>query len=300
MIALCWVSAASAQSVSHVYRYATGQATVSPRSQVFSELGPHLVGRDPFRPLRVFIVDGAAIRSRIYPEFVYGGNNQRYPWNPKGEIWIDNAISAEEYPYTLAHELYEDELMRTEGLTYAVAHDSALMLEHRMRTVDSALCKQHEASLPKVRTIDSDSIQELPIADSIQLHNIYRVPLDKFEGLDVWVVDGPLIRRTIYPDFGFSGNDQVYYFIPAGEIWIDNSITCEETMFSIAAEATERRLMHEGQSYDDAYPAALARSEALRKRLGKEAARKKNIAIPKIADRDSVPASRGTQIVIPY
>jgi hypothetical protein len=283
-----------------VYRYAVGRGAENARNQIFSFLEQKKRGADAFNDLKVFIVDGAAIRASVYPEFVYGGNFQRYPWVPKGEIWIDNAISVEEYPYTLAHEIYEDELMRVRGLTYAVAHDSALKLEHRMRTIDSAMCSRHESLLPKVRTIDSDSIQELPLPDSIQLHGIYRLPLGNFEGADIWIVDGPTVRRTIYPDFGFSGNDKVYFFIPEGEIWIDNSISCEETMFSIAAESTERRRMNEGLSYDDAYAEALARSKSLRKKLGSESAKRPPIAIPKEGDRDSVKASNEATITVPF
>ena len=49
----------------------------------------------------IWIVDGYKIRHKIYQEFLYGGNEQRYPFNPKGEIWIDHAVSCEEYELTL-------------------------------------------------------------------------------------------------------------------------------------------------------------------------------------------------------
>ena len=59
----------------------------------------------------IWIVDGNKVRLKIFSSFLYGGNEQRYPFNPKGEIWIDNAISCEEYFLTLAHELNERHLM---------------------------------------------------------------------------------------------------------------------------------------------------------------------------------------------
>jgi hypothetical protein len=55
----------------------------------------------------IWIVDGAAVRKSLYPEFLYGGNSERYLFIPRGEIWIDNAIAAEEFAYTVAHELHE-------------------------------------------------------------------------------------------------------------------------------------------------------------------------------------------------
>ena len=62
------------------------------------------------------------------------------------------------------------------------------------------------------------------------------------EGISIWIVDGYLVRKNIYPDFGFSGNDLSCHFIPQKEIWIDGQVTCEETEYSIANELMERKL----------------------------------------------------------
>src|SRR4051794_7044440 len=72
---------------------------------------------------RVWIVDGATVRRSVDPEFLYGGNGQRYRYVPPREIWIDHAIAAEEFEYTLAHELRERDAMARHGLTYTAAHD---------------------------------------------------------------------------------------------------------------------------------------------------------------------------------
>jgi hypothetical protein len=81
----------------------------------------------------IWIVDGNQVRLKIFSSFLYGGNEQRYPFNPKGEIWIDNAISCEEYYLTLAHELNERHLMAKFGWKYITAHDSSLYLEQTIR-----------------------------------------------------------------------------------------------------------------------------------------------------------------------
>src|SRR5512136_2826421 len=78
---------------------------------------------------KTWIVDGNTVRQKISKEFLYGGNEQRYIFDPKGEIWIDNAISCEEFDLTVAHELNERHLMAKFGWTYQVAHDSSLSLE---------------------------------------------------------------------------------------------------------------------------------------------------------------------------
>src|SRR5674476_693353 len=122
----------------------------------------------------ICIVDGPLVRMKIYPEFVYGGNEQRYLFNPKHEIWIDNSISVEEYRYTVAHELNERHLMASFGYTYADAHDSSLRLEREMRLTDSGEVVKHEAELPKVAPCDCDSVKEIPeLKDSIKLKGIY-------------------------------------------------------------------------------------------------------------------------------
>jgi hypothetical protein len=77
------------------------------------------------------------------------------------------------------------------------------------------------------------------------------------DGISIWVVDGYLVRKNIYPDFGFSGNDLAYHFIPSKEIWIDGQVSCEETEYSVSLEMMERKLMVEGKSYSDAYEAAV-------------------------------------------
>jgi hypothetical protein len=238
----------------------------------------------------IWIVDGNQVRLKIFSSFLYGGNEQRYPFNPKGEIWIDNAISCEEFELTLAHELNERHLMARFGWEYLTAHDSSLMLEQAIRHTNEELCRAHEASLKKVSVTDFSNIKEIKaIPDSIQLQNIYRIPLGTRDGISIWIVDGYLVRKNIFPDFGFSGNDLSCNFIPAKEIWIDGQVSCEETEYSIATELKERTLMEEGKSYDDAYSDAIAITLEHRQFMEKLAKSHFKIAIP-----DSITRYAGT------
>jgi hypothetical protein len=238
----------------------------------------------------IWIVDGNQVRLRIFSSFLYGGNEQRYPFNPKGEIWIDNAISCEEFELTLAHELNERHLMAKFGWTYLAAHDSSLSLEQTIRRRNEEVCLAHEAALKKVAVTDYENIKEIKtIPDSVQLRNIYRVPVGTREGLSIWIVDGYMVRKNIYPDFGFSGNDFSYHFIPAKEIWIDGQVSCEETEYSIANEMNERKFMLEGKSYDDAYSDAIDITLANRQKMAKMAKSHFRLAIP-----DSLTMYKGT------
>jgi len=99
------------------------------------------------------------------------------------------------------------------------------------------------------------------------LEGIYRLRIGKRKGLEVWIVDGAKVRRELYTDFLFGGNDQRYKFIPEGEIWIDNSVSVEELEFTIIHEITEREFMKQGMSYAKAHE--LATQEELRARINK-------------------------------
>jgi hypothetical protein len=236
----------------------------------------------------VWIIDGSVVRAKIYKEFLYGGNEQRYIFNPKGEIWIDNAISCEEYDLTLAHELNERHLMAKFGWTYQAAHDSSLRLEQVIRHKNLEASTAHEAELKKVSVLDSYNIKEIKsLPDSISLKDIYRIPEGIRDGISIWVVDGYMIRKNIYPDFGFSGNDLVYHFIPPKEIWIDGQISCEETEYSIALEMMERKEMTEGKSYSDAYEDAVQASRQSRLAMVEKARLHPPVALPDSLQRDA-------------
>ena len=236
---------------------------------------------------KIWIVDGYKVRHKIYDSFLYGGNDQRYLFNPKGEIWIDHAISCEEFELTLAHEMNERHLMAKFGWTYYKAHDSSLRVELKMRQQFELTCKAHEASLPRVSTRDYNGTREInTLPDSINLHNIYRIPLGERNGITIWIVDGYQVRKTIYPDFGFSGNDQSYHFIPPREIWLDGQISCEETEYCIGIEMTIRDLMSKGKSYSDAYTAAIDENDARRDRMEELIRQHPPVVIPEILARD--------------
>jgi hypothetical protein len=238
--------------------------------------------------LDIWIVDGNTVRQKIYKEFLYGGNEQRYIFNPKGEIWIDNAISCEEFDLTVAHEINERHLMAKFGWTYQSAHDSSLAVELVIRNKNSEICQAHEASLRKVGITDSYNIKEIrSLQDSIRLQNIYRMPIGERSGISVWIVDGYLVRKNIYPDFGFSGNDKAYKFIPSGEIWIDGQVSCEETEYSIALELMERKLIEDGKSYGDAYEDAVQASRKQRETINRLAKSHHKIVLPDSLERDS-------------
>jgi hypothetical protein len=173
------------------------------------------------------------------------------------------------------------------GYTYYAAHDSSLRIERKMRAADAAESALHEKKLPKVSVYDCDSLKEIPeLPDSIQLSGIYLQRLSNDGGLNVWIVNGAKVRAEIYPDFGLSGNDLAYYFIPTREIWIDAQTSCQEMKLSIIAEKAEREMLAQGKGYDAAYEAALEATARERRGQEKKIHSKKAVRILKVPDRD--------------
>ena len=145
----------------------------------------------------------------------------------------------------------------------------AIEVEMRKRFLKEA--SEHESSLKPVSPTDFDSTQEIEtLPDKIKLKNIYRQYLGRRDSIDIWIVDGVNVRRDIYPDFGFSGNDLAYHFIPEREIWLDAQVSCEEMEYSIKTELMERKNITSGQYYDDAYSAANKVVTEIRKKNYKE------------------------------
>jgi hypothetical protein len=244
----------------------------------------------------VWMVDGYKIRHCIYKEFLYGGNEQRYLFNPVGEIWIDNSVSCEEFELTLAHELNERNLMATYGWTYEKSHDSSLRIELVMRRFNDSVCRAHEAALHRVCPKDATGVKEIPaLGDSVAIIGIYRIPLGVREGISIWIVDGYRVRATLFPDFGLSGNDKAYLFIPEKEIWIDGQVSSEETEYSIKTELLERRLMSAGVSYGKAYDSSINTNVRLRNEMQAIIDAHPPLIIPPVLARDTGVVSKDAE-----
>jgi len=70
------------------------------------------------KKVKIWIVDGEAVRDLFCIDFTEGGHNFAYPFIPKNEVWIDNDVSKDEIKFILLHELHERNLME-KGWGYA-------------------------------------------------------------------------------------------------------------------------------------------------------------------------------------
>jgi hypothetical protein len=96
--------------------------------------------------IKVWIVNGEAVRGHFFLDFVEGGHGYIYPFIPKDEIWIDDDLDEKEIKFVLLHEIHERNLMK-KGWCYDVdtpaylktgvikkgAHPDSSKIEHYCR-----------------------------------------------------------------------------------------------------------------------------------------------------------------------
>lgn len=82
--------------------------------------------------LKIWFVDGKAVRDYCDVEYAEGGHDLVYSYIPKNEIWIENSLSTRETQFIVLHELHERNLM-SKGKDYHHAHLGATIVEDYYR-----------------------------------------------------------------------------------------------------------------------------------------------------------------------
>jgi hypothetical protein len=82
--------------------------------------------------LKVWLVDGGAIRDKLSVDFSLAGHDRVYKFIPHGEVWVESYLSPADKKVILIHELTERELMG-KGHSYENAHMYANDVESRFR-----------------------------------------------------------------------------------------------------------------------------------------------------------------------
>ena len=77
--------------------------------------------------------------------------------------------------------------------------------------------------------------------------------IQKVGGVQVWLVDGSMIRKHFDVDFTSGGHGYRYLYVPIGEIWIDNALNAEDIRPTVWHEFVERHLMQRGWGYNDGH-----------------------------------------------
>ncbi|MBI4896151.1 MAG: hypothetical protein HY832_01240 [Candidatus Aenigmarchaeota archaeon] len=185
----------------------------------------------------VWIVDGPFIRKHIDPEFTNFDHHLNSAFIPPQEFWIDQEHAPNEINYFVAHILAEHRYM------------AAGMSEDKARKKACALEKQQRQRSPVV--------QRLMKADKSEIvRTIHKRLLYQEKNLNVWLVNGDLVRSLFSVNFTEGGHDLVYSFVPKNEVWIDDDLSPQERPVVLIHELHERFLMAKGWCYDDAHTMA--------------------------------------------
>jgi hypothetical protein len=97
------------------------------------------------------------------------------------------------------------------------------------------------------------------LMNQIKLHK-----LGHFAGRAVWVVDGSVVRAYVDIDFALGGNPARYSYVPAGELWVEDTGDENDVRATAVHEAVETAHMLDGMSYDAAHDLASAQETRLR------------------------------------
>jgi len=200
-------------------------------------LKPPYLRKDEVRgDTQVWIVDGAYIRGHIDEEFTNFGQHHRYPYIPDKEFWIDQEAEGDERIFFIDHLLVEHQLM-AKGMPYAKAIVEADRVERseRRRAGDVRRATHGGKELPDLQAVHERLWKKLE------------------NGIEVWIVNGRLVRSVFDIDFTAGGHDHVYEFVPQGQVWIDNDIAEKERGFVLLHELHERNRMAEGLPYSKAH-----------------------------------------------
>jgi hypothetical protein len=186
--------------------------------------------------IQVWIVDGAYVRGHIDEEFTNFGQHYRYRYIPEKEFWIDQEAKPDERIFFIDHLLTEHSLM-AKGRPYkeAIVEADRVERNERRRAGDMGKVTHHGQQLPDAKAV---------------LERLWK----KLEnGVEVWIVNGRLVRSVFDIDFTAGGHDHVYEFVPQGQVWIDDDIEEKERGFVLLHELHERNLMTDGMPYSKAH-----------------------------------------------
>ena len=94
---------------------------------------PYLTLHDPEFAIHVWIIDGFLPRCYYKTDYTEGGHGYVYPWVPKNEIWIEQALDRQELAFIVTHEYLELRLMRDKGVDYDSVHAICSDVEYHLR-----------------------------------------------------------------------------------------------------------------------------------------------------------------------
>jgi len=200
---------------------------------------PYLKKYSTISNFTVWIADGKYIRENIDEEFTNCGAHYRFRFIPKDEIWVDkeHGTSSEIQFYILGL------LTMIRLLKKGKTHAQAVRISNEIEKRERKKSKFFRDTIGKTKKYPEE------------IHKIHKKLLKKYSKgkINVWIVNGILVRDLFFIDFTEGGHDKVYHFIPKNEVWIDDDISQRERKFVLLHEIHERNLMAKKWPYQKAH-----------------------------------------------
>ena len=206
---------------------------------------------------RICAVNAFVIRSVALPdeEFTnFATQDDFKDLIPKGEIWIVRENLEVEGIFCVANALAQLK-QKEQGIDDELAYENAVRIERELRY--------------RVNGVEfRDGRPQRSVPD--ELYGELYVTLDDEQyPIEVWRVDGNLVRSLYKTDYTEGGHGQVYPWCPKHQIWVEKDLKITELPFIVCHEYLELRLMRERRlSYDRAHSIASKMEFALRKGKG--------------------------------
>ena len=192
-----------------------------------------------------YAVNAAGVRDRSQADEEFGNfavHEDLPRLIPKGEVWITERLVEREGIYFLANaltQLQEREKGTGTEAAYAVGEEVERFLRERLEGVAFRHGKPHKR-----------------VPDAVYSEPYVTLPDEKFP-IQVWQIDGCLVRSYYKTDYTEGGHHFVYPWVPHREIWVEADLEKAELPYLIAHEYTELRLMRDqGLRYDEAHAIA--------------------------------------------
>jgi len=197
----------------------------------------------------VYLVDGWYIRNNLQIEFTSCAEHYQFPdLVPLNEIWIDLGLTDWDMEYAIYYLLWERRYA-SQGDSYALAVK---------KSDERELEKRHEETgSPNPQLTTTERVPEV--------HK--KLLCTTTDGLEVWLVDGELVRSLFFVDFteGRNAGAPGSSYVPENEIWIDDQLLVGERGFVLFHELHEFHLIRDkGWNYLRAHRDSSAKELVLR------------------------------------
>ena len=205
----------------------------------------------------VYSVNAFAVRNVARPDEEFGNFATRDDFPdliPEGEVWISEKLAPKEGLFFIANALTL--MARQAAGATEKAEEDGLSVERALRE-----------KIIGVEFRDGRPHRRVPA--EVYLEKYDTLPDPKGPPVEVWLVDGNLVRSHYKTDYTEGGHGHVYPWVPRREIWVEDGVGRREVPFIVCHEYLERRLMRdEGLDYDTAHEICSKAEFALRKGQG--------------------------------